>query len=300
MANKSSGAPSNTTPPQDLIPGYPRLGERMGSAPEMAIFRRFGTLNAQMLLYMQSELIHLENELRELEWEDSRSDQPYRSKYSRDCFFLHNPKTPGDDRQLKLVMEIKAKLKEYNKTLKLQSFLTSMPEPSNCDLEHIQCYMESRDMGPLIMTGPDADIWGSVAVPESRVPDLIALQARHSEDPFSRWVTGTGMKIFFRCGGHRWRKPSPVHGRIIYLNNKLLRITYWITSIIASILPVSSIVILYCVKSMLARLAIIAGFNIIVSLCLLSFTDAKRSEAFAVTAAYVSDSLFLLEKTLKR
>lgn len=87
----------------------------MGMVPEMAMFRRFGTLNAQMLLYMQSELIHLENDLRELEREDSRSDQLYKSKYSRDCFFLLNPMTPGDNRQLRLVMEIKAKLKEYSK-----------------------------------------------------------------------------------------------------------------------------------------------------------------------------------------
>ena len=83
--------------------------------PEMAIFRRFGTLNAQMLLYMQSELIHLEEELRELELEDSRSGQSYKSKYSRDCFFLYNSTTEGDDRQLKLVLKIKAKLKEYSK-----------------------------------------------------------------------------------------------------------------------------------------------------------------------------------------
>lgn len=100
--------------PRELIPGYPKLGGRMGLVPEMAMFRRFGALNSQVLLYMQSELIHLESELRELELEDSRSSQSYKSKYSRDYFFLHNPTTPGDDRQLRLVMEIKAKLKEYS------------------------------------------------------------------------------------------------------------------------------------------------------------------------------------------
>ena len=115
MANEGAKAPPAATPLQGLIPGYPKLGGRMGMVPEMAIFRRFGTLNAQMLLYMQSELIHLEEELRELELEDSRSEQPYKSKYSRDCFFLYNPTTKGDDRQLRLVLKIKAKLKEYSK-----------------------------------------------------------------------------------------------------------------------------------------------------------------------------------------
>jgi len=272
----------------DLISGYPKLSGRMGLVPEMAMFRRFGTLNAQMLLYMQSELIHLENELRELETEDSRSNQPYKSKYSRDAFFLYNPITPGDDRQLRLVMEIKAKLKEYNKALKLQSSLTSMPEPSKYDLEYIQRYMETRDMGPLIMTGPDADIWGSVAEPKLHVPDLVALRARHNEDPFSKWITNTGMKIFFWCGFHRWRKASPVHGLIVYPDSKLLRITYWMTSLLASLLPVSSIIILYYITSTPGRLVIIAGFNIVIALCLLGLTNARRSEVFAVTAAFAA------------
>ena len=115
MANEGAKAPPAAIPLQSLIPGYPKLSERMGIVPEMAVFRRFGTLNAQMLLYMQSELIHLEEELRELELEDSRSKQPYKSKYSRDYFFLYNPTTKGDDKQLRLVLEIKAKLKEYSK-----------------------------------------------------------------------------------------------------------------------------------------------------------------------------------------
>ena len=117
MADEGAKAPPTATPLQNLVPGYPKLSGRMGMVPEMAIFRRFGTLNAQMLLYMQSELIHLEEELRELELEDSQSEQPYKSKYSRDCFFLYNPMTKGDDKQLTLVLKIKAKLKEYSKNM---------------------------------------------------------------------------------------------------------------------------------------------------------------------------------------
>jgi hypothetical protein len=115
MADEGAKAPPAAIPLQSLIPGYPKLSGRMGMVPEMAIFRRFGALNAQMLLYMQSELIHLEEELRKLELEDSRSEQSYKSKYSCDCFFLYTSTTEGDDRQLRLVLEIKAKLKEYSK-----------------------------------------------------------------------------------------------------------------------------------------------------------------------------------------
>jgi hypothetical protein len=65
----------------------------------------------------------------------------------------------------------------------------------------------------------------------------------------------------------------------------LLRITRWVSSIVASLLPVMSIAILYCVSSMLARLAIIGAFNFFVAIFLLGFTKAKTGEVFAVAAA---------------
>lgn len=98
------------------VPGYPRLGSRMGLVPEMAIFRRFGALNAQMLLYMQADIIHIEEQLRKIEIQDSKSKEDYKYKYARDCWFLFNPET-NNDRQLQLVTDLKAKLKEYSKSI---------------------------------------------------------------------------------------------------------------------------------------------------------------------------------------
>lgn len=60
------------------------------------------------------------------------------------------------------------------------------------------------------------------------------------------------------------------------------------TSILASVIPIASIAVLYYVQSMPARFAIIAAFNILVSVCLSGFTNAKRSEVFAVTAAFAA------------
>jgi hypothetical protein len=39
--------------------GYTKLAIQMGQYSEMAIFRRFGALNAQNLLYLQAELVQL-------------------------------------------------------------------------------------------------------------------------------------------------------------------------------------------------------------------------------------------------
>jgi hypothetical protein len=82
-------------------------------------------------------------------------------------------------------------------------------------------------------------------------------------------------------------KPSPVHGVVGYEETIIYRITYWITSILASLILILSIVVLYLVHSTPARLGTIAAFNILVSVCLMALTNAKRTEVFAITAAYV-------------
>jgi hypothetical protein len=113
-AGASGGVPAVVVIP-DLIPGYPKLGWQMGLVPEMAMFRRFASLNAQILLYMQSELIHLENELRDMEQASSRSTEGHGSKYACDAYFLYMANSAKDDPQHALILKIKERLKEFSK-----------------------------------------------------------------------------------------------------------------------------------------------------------------------------------------
>jgi hypothetical protein len=173
-----------------------------------------------------------------------------------------------------------------------QATIVAMQEPSAYDLNDLQHYLETREMGPLALRGEDAEVWGSTTDPYQRATDLITLCPRQREDPFSNWVTESGIKIFFKYGCHRRRKPHKVHGMVGYEDGYLLRMTYWLTSILASVIPVLSIVVLYVVTSMTSRLVIIAAFNILLSIGLTMFTKASRSETFAITATYVSIFLF--------
>jgi hypothetical protein len=88
MATRCAELPPVSIPPADLLPGYPKLAGKMGLTPEKAMFRRFGALNAQMLLYMQAELLYLEQELRKFELDDSQSEESNKRKYTKDCLFL--------------------------------------------------------------------------------------------------------------------------------------------------------------------------------------------------------------------
>lgn len=122
--------------------GYTKIATLMGAYPEVAIFRRFAALNTQNLLYLQAELIHLESRLRRLENADQQSGDRQRQLLSFDWYklstFVDEPKAvdpiPQDQASVcgskvsgnskedesvgserwTLVLEIRAKLKEYS------------------------------------------------------------------------------------------------------------------------------------------------------------------------------------------
>ena len=145
-----------------------------------------------------------------------------------------------------------------------------------------QMYGATPPDGNPPLTGPDSDIY---EYPEHFL-DLIGIHPRQREDSFSSWVVDKAIHKFFACCRSRL-KPSKIHGMRGCEEETLLRITYGITSIIASILPSASILVLYVIRSMWARLAVLAVFNLAISVCLTAFTSARRTDIFAITAAYV-------------
>jgi hypothetical protein len=105
----------------DLIPGYPKLSGRMGVMPEIAMFRRFGALNARNLLYLQNQLSFLEVRLKACEYQDSQNGEGKKSIYAVDHIWMHlsdkhedGRLRDGDTRQKELVVEMRELLKEYS------------------------------------------------------------------------------------------------------------------------------------------------------------------------------------------
>jgi hypothetical protein len=114
--------------------GYTKLATLMGAYPEVAIVRRFASLNMQNVLYLQAELVHLESRLREIEEEDKKSGDENKKDRDFDWFQLSSlvdgpvtggnaagngrPGTAGPKQATKrwaIVLEIREKLKEYSK-----------------------------------------------------------------------------------------------------------------------------------------------------------------------------------------
>lgn len=102
--------------PNMELEGYAKLSSWMTTDREIAIYRKFGALNAQNLLHYQAELVGLETELQEIASEDRRSQDSSKQLYADNWFELSNAE-PGKDRQLRKVLEIRKVLKEYSVVL---------------------------------------------------------------------------------------------------------------------------------------------------------------------------------------
>jgi hypothetical protein len=108
----------SSDPLNNLVAGYPRLSGYIERIPEVAIFRRFAALNTRHLLYLQAELVQLQNELEAIELEDKQSGDEKRQKYCVDWYWLKDSMHSSDavkKKQWNLMQIIAAKLKEFSK-----------------------------------------------------------------------------------------------------------------------------------------------------------------------------------------
>lgn len=102
------------------------------------------------------------------------------------------------------------------------------------------------------------------------------------------------LHVFHRYVGHRLvpQRPDDVEaGFTEYEDSKLMATLTLLATLLSSTIPVASTVVLYMVRGMPLRLAMIALFVTLFCGILAIFTNARRVEIFAATAAYVSQML---------
>ena len=99
---------------QRLI-GYPRLAAMMNKTPGSAIFRRFGDLNIQNLLYLQSEISHLLEDYGDMAREDYESGDSPRKHFSTEWIKLASS-SGSACKQWQQWLKIRSKLGQYSQT----------------------------------------------------------------------------------------------------------------------------------------------------------------------------------------
>jgi hypothetical protein len=133
--------------------------------------------------------------------------------------------------------------------------------------------------------GIDAKVWGSILAPNDHDKELVVLKPREGTDIFSRWMGRHALKYLTIFGFAKLKKPKARFGSIAVMDENVYKFTFVCTSIIASMFPVASIIVLTTINTVRTRIAVIGAFNVAISLMLTMFTEAKRTDVFAVTAA---------------
>ncbi|PMD64443.1 uncharacterized protein K444DRAFT_520979 [Hyaloscypha bicolor E] len=262
--------------------GYEKIAGIMAQHHDLAILRRFNTLNVKDLLYRQAELVHLESELHCIAEDDQGI--PDRAFYARDWWSLAESEDDNEKRQWSKMLQIQEKLKAYNDRLLQQVQLSRLEGPKTYDLDFLRDWLERPKMGNFPLRGLDQHAWS-----KENETDLVAIRRRENGEPFSRWLINTVVPYFHNRIGKRLKKPHPEEPEseiTEYSDHRLLTIADILGTIISCLLPVMSFVILYFVTDTIARLGITVAFTVLFSVALMLVTQARRIEIFAATSAF--------------
>lgn len=163
------------------------------------------------------------------------------------------------------------------------SQIANLPEPNKFYMEDLRGFLSHIGKGIIGLTGVDVCIYGDKGDPIN--PDLCTLKDCPIVDSFSKIVIFKLIRPFFRYIGRHIVKPNKRYQMDGLEADTIFSMTLTITCIIAPLIQAASIAILYAVKSMSARLAIIAAAGLVFSLCSRWCGGSNRSEIFTHTAA---------------
>ncbi|KAF7883702.1 uncharacterized protein EAF02_005622 [Botrytis sinoallii] len=230
--------------------GYNKIASFMSKYPESAIVSRFSELNIQNIIYLQAEIFGLQIDLKELENANDRSPDAGMNPYSSG----------------------------------LRSRRSSSPHPKH--LAKFQEWMKRPSLGGVFLIGRDRNIWADGK-------DLVAIQEKVPENIFFELWANTITPIYHYSVGRFYKKPdierTDYASNIVdYCDTVIFRIVSFFGVIMASILPVMTIVVLYLVASMVKRLALVGIFTTIFSVCLWFMTDGRLVEVFSATSAFAA------------
>ncbi|KAL6693083.1 hypothetical protein J3F84DRAFT_351062 [Trichoderma pleuroticola] len=232
---------------------------------ETSIYRKFNELAARNLLYLQSELLALENELDQLDRSDAKSDDMDLADAIMTWETLERQYTAGNENarvRMDLMVKIRAKIKEYHEALLLHSEIAKLKQPSKRILDTYREWFNNPrpalgGLSKTFLDDPD---------------DLVGLHSLETDY----------LSIFEEISLDSRRTIGRYHEKSISAATAIISI------IIAAGLLVGPIIGLYHVHNDAAKLGMLAAFTALFALSVGVMTNAKRAEIFASAAAYAA------------
>ncbi|KAI1505673.1 hypothetical protein F5X99DRAFT_404709 [Biscogniauxia marginata] len=280
--------------------GYDRLAEYMARHPQLGIFRRFGALAYETLLYYQAEISELECRLRSTQAEDRNSENENRRDYGRawnkimESAALEDHDNPERE-QYDLIIRLRKLMGEYEKALYYHEPTLSLRRPHRKLLEDLQEWMERPSLGRIEIHSCDWKTWSR----DKEIEDDLVTFENSTMDQFTSLVTYKLVDVYHSILGrhiHKKRNENEDTGlpvtnadhrhMVTYPHRTIARFTRTTTVLMACMFPIVAIVILYTIEDMKKRLGIIAGLTGFFSIAMEIFTMATLPEIFAATAAF--------------
>ncbi|KAM7212470.1 hypothetical protein V8F06_012157 [Rhypophila decipiens] len=282
--------------------GYERLANWMSLHPELSIFRRFGSLYTESILYLQAEIAQLELRLRQIRAEERKhglpelhvqlQEQSWESLYSN-----HDAGqgSPGRDK-FEIHMRLRDLLPHYYQALDLQSKIHDLRRPHRKALKGLRMYMNRPCMGNIKILSPDWRTWGDES--ELMESDLLTFE-NCIMDTFSSFLNYGILDIYDKCVGRHIRQKitrtrngsnilpltSSDRNVVTYSYSTIALFAQSVTVLLACMLPIAAIMLLNSIDDMTKRLNVIACLTGAFSVSMRLFTMATLAEIFAATAA---------------
>ncbi|KAI4943407.1 hypothetical protein J4E91_009316 [Alternaria rosae] len=274
--------------------GYPKLALLMGEFPDVAIFRRFGSLSALNLMRLQAELIEIEEALQLQQLRDDEAGQPG-ERYSISFSELNLEKATkkgeqGHPNQMALLESARTKLITYHNLLLTAAKVTQLRKPSDSRLRFLRRWLRMDTGGANFQEGIELEkTWD-----EGVKRDLVVLTREDHEEnnALSAWFTPKLVSAYHYIF-QSLRSPITTEAGDVYdyEDSKAVKSVTWLITLLAtiaiSLLPSLIILWLFHVKRTIIRIWITIGATITIGVLLRIFTTATMKEIFGGTAAYV-------------
>lgn len=205
---------------QRKVEDYLELSEEMNRRPGVGIFRRFGTLSNLSLLYMQAELVELEEKLWEKHDRGAVSAGECARTHATNMMSLRLPEGKSKLALREVLFKMQGKLKIYHEALAHHIALREYPGPGSHDIKRVRELLGPRQT----WIAPEEHVWKqatSVSNERKNIKDFVVLS------PVS--ARRTPIEAFV---AHGWfsniRRPTLWLGRQLFMIRAMIRIWLWL------------------------------------------------------------------------
>ena len=149
--------------------------------------------------------------------------------------------------------------------------------PTKRELAFLQEWLDSPAGGNSFLRDREGTIYSN-----SNASDFVSLQLSELEgDPFTSFLNGRLLDLYHRTWGDRKTTGAAYRE---YGADKIDRLSKIIASVIGSVLPTITILVLFFVHPMLNRIAVMIVFTAVFSVTLALFTDVTKVDIFTATS----------------